>query len=76
MKKKEQDEHVLREQPVTYDDYAAMPEDGNRYEVIDGVLELMSPGPATIQQSVSAELRFMLKQSSRSDKSSSALRSM
>ncbi len=35
----------------TYEDYAALPDDGNRYEVIDGVLYLM-PGPSSVHQSV------------------------
>ncbi|MFB9276524.1 Uma2 family endonuclease [Cohnella cellulosilytica] len=67
MKKKREDEPVVREQPVTYDDYAAMPDDGNRYEIIDGVLEMMSPGPTKIHQGVSRELLFILLQSCRSE---------
>ncbi|MFB9276525.1 Uma2 family endonuclease [Cohnella cellulosilytica] len=67
MKKKRKDEPIIREQPVTYDDYAAMPDDGNRYEIIDGVLEMMSPGPMTIHQAVSGELEFLLMQSCRSE---------
>ena len=35
----------------TYEDYAALPEDGNRYEVIDGILYLM-PGPTSVHQAV------------------------
>jgi Uma2 family endonuclease len=35
----------------TYEAYAALPDDGNRYEVIDGVLYLM-PGPSSIHQAV------------------------
>ncbi|XID90664.1 Uma2 family endonuclease [Paenibacillaceae bacterium WGS1546] len=67
MKKKRDDEPTIREQPVTYDDYAAMPDDGNRYEIIDGVLELMSPGPMTIHQAVSRELEFLFMTSCRSE---------
>jgi Uma2 family endonuclease len=33
----------------TYDDYAAMPEDGKRYQIVDGVL-FMSPSPDTRHQ--------------------------
>jgi Uma2 family endonuclease len=36
----------------TYEDYAALPDDGNRYEVIDGILYLM-PGPNTPHQGAS-----------------------
>ncbi|WP_181917973.1 Uma2 family endonuclease, partial [Cohnella phaseoli] len=67
MKKKRADEPVIREQPVTYDDYAAMPDDGNRYEIIDGVMELMSPGPMAVHQTLSRELLLLLIQSCRSD---------
>lgn len=54
-----------KEQPVTYDIYADMPDDGQRYEVFDGVLELMTPGPSTPHQAVSRELEFILMQSCR-----------
>src|SRR5206468_2237517 len=33
----------------TYEDYAQLPDDGNRYEIIDGVLYLM-PGPTKEHQ--------------------------
>lgn len=39
----------------TYDDYAAIPDDGRRYEVIEGVLYIM-PGPRRAHQST--VLRF------------------
>jgi len=39
----------------TYADYAALPDDGNRYEIIAGVL-YMTPAPGTGHQSVSARL--------------------
>ena len=35
---------VVRENQLTYDDYAAL-DDGLRYELVDGTLELMSPSP-------------------------------
>jgi len=57
----------VREQSWTYDMYASLPEDGNRYEVLDGVLELMSPGPSASHQTVNRELLFILMQSCRSD---------
>ncbi|MFC0211684.1 Uma2 family endonuclease [Paenibacillus chartarius] len=58
---------LVREHPFTYEAYAAMPEDGNRYEIVDGILELMSPGPALPHQSVSAELEYLLNSSCRSE---------
>jgi Uma2 family endonuclease len=43
----------------TYEDYAALPDDGQRYEVIDGVLYLM-PGPNTPHQGASALFTYHL----------------
>lgn len=57
----------IKEQTVTYDIYAAMPDDGHRYEILDGSMEMMSPGPSTTHQAVSGELEFILKQSCRSE---------
>jgi Uma2 family endonuclease len=55
----------LRQWPApgewTYEDYLAIPDDGNRYEVIYGELYLMSPAPTPIHQLVSAELMYMLQ---------------
>ncbi|MBP1988747.1 Uma2 family endonuclease [Paenibacillus eucommiae] len=69
--KKERDDKLntngIKEQEITYDIYAAMPDDGQRYEIIEGMLEMMSPGPATAHQAVSGELEFLLKQSCNSD---------
>lgn len=64
-KKKEADR--VREGRVTYQMYAEMPDDGQRYEIIDGVLELMSPSPTASHQTVAVELLFRLKQSCQSD---------
>jgi len=57
----------VKEQAVTYETYAELPDDGRRYEVIDGSLELMSPGPSPTHQSVSGELQFLLRTSCNSD---------
>jgi Uncharacterized protein conserved in cyanobacteria len=57
----------IKEQTVTYDIYAAMPDDGHRYEILDGSMEMMSPGPSTTHQAVSGVLEFILQQSCRSD---------
>ena len=46
---------ILREQGLTYDDYAAF-DDGNRYELVDGRMELMSPWPMSVHQLISREL--------------------
>ncbi|MFK7697723.1 Uma2 family endonuclease [Paenibacillus sp. HJGM_3] len=47
---------LIREQPLTYDDYANLPDDGNRYELDDGVLELMSPAPSPRHQVIGLKL--------------------
>ncbi|OAS23881.1 Uma2 family endonuclease [Paenibacillus oryzisoli] len=57
----------IKEFPVTYEVYAAMPDDGKRYEIVDGIMEMMSPGPSTNHQEVSGELEFVLKQTCKSE---------
>ncbi|MBI4530492.1 MAG: Uma2 family endonuclease [Candidatus Latescibacteria bacterium] len=44
----------------TYEDYRRLPDDGYRYEVIDGVL-LMSPPPTPRHQDVCGELAFAMR---------------
>ncbi|HEV2660380.1 MAG TPA: Uma2 family endonuclease [Ktedonobacteraceae bacterium] len=47
----------------TYNLYAALPEDGKRYEIVDGVLLDMSPAPGTAHQTVVLSLAaYMLAQ--------------
>lgn len=60
-------EQQVKEQQMTYELYAAMPDDGRRYEIIEGTMEMMSPGPSTTHQAVSGELEFIMKQSCKSD---------
>jgi Uma2 family endonuclease len=59
--------HIVRERPLTYDDYANLPDDGNRYELVDGVLELMSPAPTSQHQMISHEIEEKLKQTCQKD---------
>lgn len=59
----EKEDDRVKEQPVTYETYAAMPEDGHRYEIFDGVLEMMSPGPSTVHQGIGVRLSYLLLQS-------------
>jgi Uma2 family endonuclease len=61
-KKKDTQDPQIKESPVTYDIYANMPDDGNRYEIADGRLELMSPGPNTIHQMIVQNLQQKLLQ--------------
>lgn len=67
MDKNKKREERIGEQPVTYEVYSAMPDDGERYEIFDGALEMMSPGPSVIHQSVSRDLLYILMQSCNSD---------
>ncbi|MDP9358608.1 MAG: Uma2 family endonuclease [Chloroflexota bacterium] len=45
--------------PLTYDDLCLMPNDGHRYEIIDGEL-LVSPTPSRNHQKVAARLHLLL----------------
>lgn len=58
---------TVRESPVTYDDYAAMPDDGNRYEVAAGRLELMSPSPTALHQMMSLKICSALERTCSND---------
>lgn len=46
---------------LTYEDYAALPDDGRRYELHDGEIEL-TPAPTLRHQKVSRRLHFALYQ--------------
>lgn len=43
----------------TYDDYAALPYDGQRYEIVNGVL-LMTPAPTPEHQSIATRMAYYL----------------
>lgn len=45
----------------TYDDYRQLPEDGNRYEVLEGRLH-MTPAPSSYHQILSRRLQFLFYQ--------------
>lgn len=45
---------------MTYEDYAKMPDDGLRYELVDGRLELMGPSPERTHQLISGQLFTLL----------------
>ncbi|THF73767.1 Uma2 family endonuclease [Cohnella fermenti] len=66
MKKKTYEE-LIREYPVTYEMYANMVDDEKRYEISDGVLELMSPSPTFTHQSITGVLHYILTTSCRND---------
>ncbi|MEX2414705.1 MAG: Uma2 family endonuclease [Paenibacillaceae bacterium] len=58
--KSNKDKPIIKEQPATYDDYANLPDDGSRYELADGVLELMTPAPTPKHQVISSQLLNIL----------------
>ena len=45
--------------PLTYEDYAELPDDGNRYEILDGEI-FVTPPPPLRHQRVLANLQFEL----------------
>lgn len=57
---------ILKENNLTYDDYASF-DDGNRYELVKGQLELMSPSPSPIHQFFNAEIFDQLSSTCKSD---------
>jgi Uma2 family endonuclease len=46
---------------LTYEDYVALPSDGNRYEILEGELAV-TPAPSTKHQTASGNLFFLLTQ--------------
>lgn len=61
--KKEKPEETVKEKRLTYEDYAALPDvEGVRYELVDGVLELLTPSPTSKHQMISARMQFLLTQ--------------
>lgn len=65
--KSRDDQPVIREQSITYDEYARMADDGQRYELADGVLELMSPAPTPKHQALCNQLLITVSNSCQSD---------
>lgn len=68
MNKKKLNKHkdILRESNLTYDDYASL-DDGKRYELVSGQLELMSPSPSTIHQLLTYEINEQISFNCKSD---------
>lgn len=58
--------NMLKETDLTYDDYASI-DDSNRYELVEGQLQLMSPAPTVNHQLISFELQKKIAQSCESD---------
>jgi Uma2 family endonuclease len=57
---------LMRERGLTYNDYASI-DDDQRYELVDGQLELMSPAPIVRHQLISAELFSRLRDTCQSE---------
>jgi Uma2 family endonuclease len=53
---------IVKEQGATYTDYAAIPDEAGRFELLDGELLAMSPAPSAVHQLVSKELQKALYQ--------------
>jgi Uma2 family endonuclease len=59
--------YLIREHPVTYADYAKLPDDGIRYEISDGRLEAMTPGPNAVHQFVLQQIEHRMVQNCAKD---------
>jgi len=57
---------AVKEGGWTVDEYYELPEDGNQYELYDGVLEL-KPSPTTAHQRISGNIEWILNDCCRSD---------
>ncbi|GGK06278.1 hypothetical protein GCM10007063_30970 [Lentibacillus kapialis] len=57
---------LIKESNLTYNDYASI-DDGNRYELVGGQLELMSPAPSVTHQMISFEMQKDITKSCESD---------
>lgn len=55
---------TVLDRPLDLEDLLATPDDGNRYEVLDGAL-VMTPPPGTAHQHVVGELFVLLRQATR-----------
>ncbi|GGB36338.1 Uma2 family endonuclease [Virgibacillus dakarensis] len=64
--KTSKDNDMIKESNLTYDDYASI-DDGNRYELVNGQLELMSPAPAVTHQLISHQMQKIITHSCESD---------
>lgn len=54
------DQPDTKEMPATYEDYVALPDDGRRYELVAGVLELLAPAPSPKHQGISTRITSTL----------------
>ncbi|WP_099159981.1 Uma2 family endonuclease [Virgibacillus ndiopensis] len=59
-------DNILKESGLTYEDYASI-DDGNRYELVRGQLELLSPAPSIPHQLISFEMQKNIARNCESD---------
>ena len=52
-------DHVHGAGKLTYEDYVSLPDDGRRYEILDGELAV-SPSPTSVHQLISQNLEFAM----------------
>lgn len=64
--KSRDEKRIVKEQPLTYDDYAQL-DDGKRYELVAGTLELMTPAPTPKHQVISSQMLTLLMNSCKED---------
>ncbi|WP_106496770.1 Uma2 family endonuclease [Lentibacillus sp. Marseille-P4043] len=57
---------VIKESNLTYEDYASI-DDENRYELVNGQLELISPAPTVTHQLISYQMQKSIARSCESD---------
>ena len=57
----------VSEEPMTYEEYRALPMDDYCYELVEQKLELMSPAPSTLHQLFVATLRDVINETCSSD---------
>ena len=65
--KQKQEKDSIREGPMTYEDYANMPDDEIRFELSAGRLEAMTPAPHPKHQLLLSELEDAIKHSCNED---------
>jgi Uma2 family endonuclease len=65
--KQKQEKDFIREGPMTYEDYANMPDEGIRYELSAGRLEAMTPAPHPKHQLILSELYDAIKHTCNDD---------
>jgi len=64
---------LANDRPLTHDDLAGMPDDGNRYEIIGGAL-VMNPPPPAGHQRVFGQLLWLLDDFAQETRSGEVLR--